>query len=633
MSFWTESTFQPKRANRFKVELRPIDAVNSCGTKRRLKTEIDWHYVVSVQKPSYSMNVKFFNYINTQVRFAQPIKWNPITITLLDVVDKNILETIKKSQKEYLYKKDIGYKFQSTPDDSWASGNEIDIYQLDEDGNPIEKWSLENSFFTSIKYSNLDYNSENLSTIQITIEYDDAHLVALRSEIGSSKENYMPENQSSCPDELSDCIEERPPIPPPPVEQKMEEEKTPKKEESKTVVEDLSADVLFKKASSDLSKKGKALLDELSKKLGTERKVDITGFASIEGSEEYNMSLSQDRANAVAEYLSEKGVNVDDSIGMGETNQFNKNKLSPNRRVQVTYEQSSGDQSPENTVIDSTEPESTTPTEQQTLTSSGQEDNTQQSTISKDLDELAQMEKDLDELEALVKTEEAAELAQMEKDLDELEALVKTEEAARLAALAASEEETLARFEEDIDIVDDTGIFVIPENEAKDFAIYEGIELEEGQRIIKSYETDFDKVEVNLELAGLTGTNYRPVSHTTNEGEDYTLTVIQNDNLMNQQLTEEPETGIATPAVEVPTISTIGEIQYLAKDIGLDTYTSDKPIPESIPVKLQENQVLVAGDPSLVLDFIGTYHSYTISYNTNNDPNYNLALPNYIIVE
>ena len=45
--------------------------------------------------------------------------------------------------------------------------------------------------------------------------------------------------------------------------------------------------------------------------------VDVTGFASPEGTSKYNLKLSERRANTVANYLNSRGVNVDKVIGLG----------------------------------------------------------------------------------------------------------------------------------------------------------------------------------------------------------------------------------------------------------------------------------------------------------------------------
>lgn len=69
--------------------------------------------------------------------------------------------------------------------------------------------------------------------------------------------------------------------------------------------------IFFAQNSDELTPTAKEVLDKIS---GT---VDVTGFASPEGTSEYNLKLSERRANAVADYLKNKGVTVDVVTGLG----------------------------------------------------------------------------------------------------------------------------------------------------------------------------------------------------------------------------------------------------------------------------------------------------------------------------
>lgn len=69
--------------------------------------------------------------------------------------------------------------------------------------------------------------------------------------------------------------------------------------------------IFFAQNSDELTSAAKEVLDKIS---GT---VDVTGFASPEGTSEYNLKLSERRANAVANYLKNKGVIVDVVTGLG----------------------------------------------------------------------------------------------------------------------------------------------------------------------------------------------------------------------------------------------------------------------------------------------------------------------------
>lgn len=69
--------------------------------------------------------------------------------------------------------------------------------------------------------------------------------------------------------------------------------------------------IFFAQDSYELTSVAKEVLNKIS---GT---VDVTGFASPEGTSEYNLNLSEKRANAVASYLRNNGVTVDNVTGLG----------------------------------------------------------------------------------------------------------------------------------------------------------------------------------------------------------------------------------------------------------------------------------------------------------------------------
>ena len=51
------------------------------------------------------------------------------------------------------------------------------IDQLDADGNSIEKWTLNNPFLKKVSFSDLDYENDDLTTIDIALRYDWAECV------------------------------------------------------------------------------------------------------------------------------------------------------------------------------------------------------------------------------------------------------------------------------------------------------------------------------------------------------------------------------------------------------------------------------------------------------------------------
>lgn len=73
-----------------------------------------------------------------------------------------------------------------------------------------------------------------------------------------------------------------------------------------------SAYVFFAQNSAELTNEAKAELDKIT--TGT---YNIDGYASPEGTDEYNMNLSQRRAEAVAEYLESRNIGVGNVTGHG----------------------------------------------------------------------------------------------------------------------------------------------------------------------------------------------------------------------------------------------------------------------------------------------------------------------------
>jgi outer membrane protein OmpA-like peptidoglycan-associated protein len=102
--------------------------------------------------------------------------------------------------------------------------------------------------------------------------------------------------------------------------------------------------VVFNLNSSTLNDQGRGTLDRLASSatgLKTGYLIEIQGFTDSTGSEQYNIGLSQRRAEAVERYLVSKGVPLYriSIVGLGEDNPVADNKTSQgrsqNRRVEV----------------------------------------------------------------------------------------------------------------------------------------------------------------------------------------------------------------------------------------------------------------------------------------------------------
>lgn len=168
MAFWTDNSLEPKRAFRFRVSGGSIGLGKSETTY--------WWNAKKVDKPSFSISSNKYRLINHQINVPGIVTWNPITIELADV-GKTIDAILE----------DLGAKGGYNPKDlskddgiskTYKNGvlETFTIEQIDGFGKTIEKWSLDSPFISEVRMSSLDYGSDEIISVTLTITYDYAIL-------------------------------------------------------------------------------------------------------------------------------------------------------------------------------------------------------------------------------------------------------------------------------------------------------------------------------------------------------------------------------------------------------------------------------------------------------------------------
>ncbi|VTU08173.1 Plp4 [Actinobacillus indolicus] len=113
----------------------------------------------------------------------------------------------------------------------------------------------------------------------------------------------------------------------------------------------LSGDFLFDFDKSNLTEQGKSTLDRVAQEVKSSgaSRVTVTGYTDRLGSSNYNLKLSQERANTAKAYLQSQGVKANiNAVGHGKADQVKacngvvgqelKDCLKPNRRVVIKAE-------------------------------------------------------------------------------------------------------------------------------------------------------------------------------------------------------------------------------------------------------------------------------------------------------
>ena len=161
MSFWSTNTLEPLRKFRFQIQFGK---------------DVMW-WAKSVTQPSPDVSMSEYQLINHKVKYPGIVTWNDIDITMVEPnKDSRVgFELINKL-------KGSGYYINPNAGDGDGLkknvfiGEDILITKIDADGELVETWKLINPFIKAIKYGDLDYSSDDLLEITLTVAYDSATL-------------------------------------------------------------------------------------------------------------------------------------------------------------------------------------------------------------------------------------------------------------------------------------------------------------------------------------------------------------------------------------------------------------------------------------------------------------------------
>ena len=162
---WQSPNIEPKRKYKFILTFGDVPA---------------W-VIKSATRPDITVSAgATHNYLSHQFKFPGRVTYNDITITLVDTIDPDVASIMFKIIQDAGYVlpsqwtlQNEGWKRSLSKANSIAAtkGN-IAIKTIDSNGNDVEKWTLHNAWVKGINYDYIDYGSEELMTITVTLSYD-----------------------------------------------------------------------------------------------------------------------------------------------------------------------------------------------------------------------------------------------------------------------------------------------------------------------------------------------------------------------------------------------------------------------------------------------------------------------------
>jgi hypothetical protein len=166
MAFWSEKTVEPKRKFRWLLYWSGVPQF----------------VVKSVKKPAYKVATTPHQFLNYEFYYPGRVTWDDVTIKIVDPVNPDSTKSLYKilENSGYVIPSDYSEAAAATISKQGmvdALGTEIKLTQLSADGQvPIETWVIKNPLITAATFDTLDYSSDELLNIDVTIKYDYATL-------------------------------------------------------------------------------------------------------------------------------------------------------------------------------------------------------------------------------------------------------------------------------------------------------------------------------------------------------------------------------------------------------------------------------------------------------------------------
>jgi hypothetical protein len=135
--------------------------------------------VTQVKKPSATIGEVSHKYLNHTFYYPGRVEWDTVNATLVDPVSPNAAGLMANVLERcgYVLPGNINVTDAITKKKAVEELGAVTISQFGSDkSDVVEKWELVNAFITNIDWGELNYDSDDLTNITLTMRYDYAKL-------------------------------------------------------------------------------------------------------------------------------------------------------------------------------------------------------------------------------------------------------------------------------------------------------------------------------------------------------------------------------------------------------------------------------------------------------------------------
>ena len=126
--------------------------------------------------PSFEVSEIEHNHMDNKYYFPGRVSWSNVTMTLVDPISPDATDLLNKMliDSGYIIPADENAaENKPTISKAKAAGlGAVKIEVLNAEGEPIETWELKNPFLTAANFGSLDYSSDDMKEIELTLRYD-----------------------------------------------------------------------------------------------------------------------------------------------------------------------------------------------------------------------------------------------------------------------------------------------------------------------------------------------------------------------------------------------------------------------------------------------------------------------------
>ena len=172
--FWANAAMEPKRQFRFLLEVSPLES----------------YTITKVNRPSFDIGESEHKFINHTFYYPGRVTWNEVSFSMIDPVLPDNTGILMKMlmASGYRFPSDVNraQKTISKAEATMAVGScQIKVIGSGEQANPdggvsgatpLEVWTLKNPWIKSVSMGDLDYGSDDLLGMDVTLRYDWAEL-------------------------------------------------------------------------------------------------------------------------------------------------------------------------------------------------------------------------------------------------------------------------------------------------------------------------------------------------------------------------------------------------------------------------------------------------------------------------